>query len=138
MKIYNKSSFVEGFFCTILGLVLLFTIFITSFNIKKLILSSLVLFIGIGLLQRSISKAMSLEDKTDKLDERNQFISVKSKGKSLQITQIISWILMLILLIVGKVGDNILIVSVGIGIMIPFTVSLFVELFCMIYYEIKN
>ncbi|MBU5477666.1 hypothetical protein KQI69_00430 [Eubacterium sp. MSJ-13] len=138
MKIYNKSSFVEGFFCTILGLVLLFTIFITSFNIKKLILSSLVLFIGIGLLQRSISKAMSLEDKTDKLDERNQFISVKSKGKSLQITQIISWILMLILLIVGKVGDNILIVSVGTGIMIPFTVSLFVELFCMIYYEIKN
>lgn len=138
MKIYNKSSFLEGFFCTILGLVLLFTIFITSFNIKKLILSSLVLFIGIGLLQRSISKAMSLEDKTDKLDERNQFISVKSKGKSLQITQIISWILMLILLIVGKVGDNILIVSVGTGIMIPFTVSLFVELFCMIYYEIKN
>lgn len=138
MKIYNKSSFVEGFFCTILGLVLLFTIFITSFNIKKLILSSLVLFIGIGLLQRSISKAMSLEDKTDKLDERNQFISVKSKGKSLQITQIISWILMLILLIVGKVGDTILIVYVGTGIMIPFTVSLFVELFCMIYYEIKN
>lgn len=71
MKIYNKSSFVEGVFCTILGLLLLITIFITSFSIKKLILLSLLLFIGIGLLQRSISKAMSTEDRTDKLDERN-------------------------------------------------------------------
>lgn len=138
MKIYNKSSFVEDFFCTILGLILLVTIFITSFSIKKLILSSLLLFIGIGLIQRNISKAMSLEDKTDKLDERNQFISVKSKGKSLQITQIISWILMLILLVVGKIGNDTLLVSLGTGIMIPFTVSLFVELFCMIYYEIRN
>lgn len=138
MKIYNKNSFVEGVFCTILGLLLLITIFITSFSIKKLILLSLLLFIGIGLLQRSISKAMSTEDRTDKLDERNLLISLKSKEKSLQITQIVSWILMLILLLVGKIENNTLLVSLGTGIMIPFTVSLFAEFFCMIYYEIRN
>jgi len=138
MKIYNKRTFVEGIFITLLGLVLLVTIFITSFDIKKMILSTLSLLIGIGLLQRSLSRAMAIEDKTDELDERNHFISLKAKGKSLQMTQIVSWILMLILLIIGGINNNTLLISFGAGIMIPFVISLFGELFCVIYYEIKN
>ena len=87
MKIYNKNSFIEGFIMTLLGLLLFITILVTEFNIKKFLLSPLLLFMGIGLIERSISKSMSKEDKVDKNDERNQFISLKSRGKALQITQ---------------------------------------------------
>ena len=122
MKIYNKNSFIEGFIMTLLGLLLFITILVTEFNIKKFLLSPLLLFMGIGLIERSISKSMSKEDKVDKNDERNQFISLKSRGKALQITQMCSWIIMLL-------------ISLGTGMMIIFTISLFTELFCNIYYE---
>lgn len=46
MKIYNKNSFIEGFIMTLLGLLLFITILVTEFNIKKFLLSPLLLFIG--------------------------------------------------------------------------------------------
>ena len=135
MKIYNKNSFIEGFIMTLLGLLLFITILVTEFNIKKFLLSPLLLFMGIGLIERSISKSMSKEDKVDKNDERNQFISLKSRGKALQITQMCSWIIMLLILIIGKINNNMMLISLGTGMMIIFTISLFTELFCNIYYE---
>lgn len=135
MKIYNKNSFIEGFIMTLLGLLLFITILVTEFNIKKFLLSPLLLFMGIGLIERSISKSMSKEDKIDKNDERNQFISLKSRGKALQITQMCSWIIMLLILIIGKINNHMMLISLGTGMMIIFTISLFTELFCNIYYE---
>lgn len=135
MKIYNKNSFIEGFIMTLLGLLLFITILVTEFNIKKFLLSPLLLFMGIGLIERSISKSMSKEDKLDKNDERNQFISLKSRGKALQITQMCSWIIMLLILIIGKINNHMMLISLGTGMMIIFTISLFTELFCNIYYE---
>lgn len=135
MKIYNKNSFIEGFIMTLLGLLLFITILVTEFNIKKFLLSPLLLFMGIGLIKRSISKSMSKEDKVDKNDERNQFISLKSRGKALQITQMCSWIIMLLILIIGKINNHMMLISLGTGMMIIFTISLFTELFCNIYYE---
>ena len=110
MKIYNKNSFIEGFIMTLLGLLLFITILVTEFNIKKFLLSPLLLFMGIGLIERSISKSMSKEDKVDKNDERNQFISLKSRGKALQITQMCSWIIMLLILIIGKINNHMIII----------------------------
>ena len=135
MKIYNKNSFIEGFIMTLLGLLLFITILVTEFNIKKFLLSPLLLFMGIGLIERSISKSMSKDDKVDKNDERNQFISLKSRGKALQITQMCSWIIMLLILIIGKINNHMMLISLGTGMMIIFTISLFTELFCNIYYE---
>ena len=135
MNIYNKNSFIEGFIMTLLGLLLFITILVTEFNIKKFLLSPLLLFMGIGLIERSISKSMSKEDKVDKNDERNQFISLKSRGKALQITQMCSWIIMLLILIIGKINNHMMLISLGTGMMIIFTISLFTELFCNIYYE---
>lgn len=135
MKIYNKNSFIEGFIMTLLGLLLFITILVTEFNIKKFLLSPLLLFMGIGLIERSISKSMSKEDKVDKNDERNQFISLKSRGKALQITQMCSWIIMLLILIIGKINNHMMLISLGTGMMIIFTISLFTELFCNIYYK---
>ena len=135
MKIYNKNSFIEGFIMTLLGLLLFITILVTEFNIKKFLLSPLLLFMGIGLIERSKSKSMSKEDKVDKNDERNQFISLKSRGKALQITQMCSWIIMLLILIIGKINNHMMLISLGTGMMIIFTISLFTELFCNIYYE---
>lgn len=122
MKIYNKNSFIEGFIMTLLGLLLFITILVTEFNIKKFLLSPLLLFMGIGLIERSISKSMSKEDKVDKNDERNQFISLKSRGKALQITQMCSWIIMLLILIIGKINNHMMLISLGTGMMIIFTI----------------
>ena len=116
MKIYNKNSFIEGFIMTLLGLLLFITILVTEFNIKKFLLSPLLLFMGIGLIERSISKSMSKEDKV-------------------QITQMCSWIIMLLILIIGKINNHMMLISLGTGMMIIFTISLFTELFCNIYYE---
>ena len=124
MKIYNKNSFIEGFIMTLLGLLLFITILVTEFNIKKFLLSPLLLFMCIGLIERSISKSMSKEDKVDKNDERNQFISLKSRGKALQITQMCSWIIMLLILIIGKINNHMMLISLGTGMMIIFTISL--------------
>ena len=136
MKIYNKNmNPVLLSAMTLLGLLLFITILVTEFNIKKFLLSPLLLFMGIGLIERSISKSMSKEDKVDKNDERNQFISLKSRGKALQITQMCSWIIMLLILIIGKINNHMMLISLGTGMMIIFTISLFTELFCNIYYE---
>lgn len=138
MKIYNKSTFVEGVSLSILGLVLFVVIFMTGFDIKKIILSTLLFLVGIASLLRSLSKTMTTEDKMDEADEHNTLISLKAKEKALQITQIISWILMLVLFIVGGVNNNTLLISFGTGIMIPFVISLFGEFFCFIHYKTKK
>ena len=42
---------------------------------------------------------------------------------------------MLLILIIGKINNHMMLISLGTGMMIIFTISLFTELFCNIYYE---
>ena len=103
MKIYNKKIFVSGIFMVILGALNLVTSIVRNdLDISAIILIIALFAFGVGALIRSASQRMMREDKLEDLDERNRFIELKSKSKSFRITQSISFVLMILLLVMGK------------------------------------
>ena len=116
MKIYNKKVFASGVFEIALGLLLL----ITSITRQDLDINSIILIValfafGFGSIMRSISQRMAKEDQLEELDERNRLIALKSKSKSFRLTQIISFMLMLTLLAMGKVSGYEGFIAMGVG-----------------------
>ena len=139
MKIYNKKVFASGVFEIALGLLsLIADIMKQDFSIKSSVLIAVLVVLGFGSILRSISPRMAKEDKLEELDERNRLITLKSKSKSFQFTQIISFILMLALLVMGKVTGFEGFIAMGVGLAFAFTVSMFAEIFTYLYYESKN
>ncbi len=139
MKIYNKKRFASGVFMIALGLLNLITSLIRQdLDVSSTILIIALFVLGFGTIMRSVSQKMAKEDKLEELDERNRLITLKSKSKSFQLTQIISFILMLILLIAGKVSNYEGLIAMGVGLAFAFTISLFAEIFTYMYYESKN
>ena len=95
MKIYNKKVFASGVSEMAMGLVLLITsIMRQDLDINSIILIVALFAFGFVSIMRSISQRMAKEDKLEELDERNRLITMKSKSKSFQLTQIISFTLM--------------------------------------------
>ena len=139
MKIYNKKVFASGIFMAALGLLNLITsIMRKALDINSIILIAALFVLGFGSIMRSMSQRMTKEDKLEEMDERNRLITLKSKSKSFQLTQMISFILMLVLLVMGKVFDYEGFISMGVGLAFAFTISMFAEIFTYMYYESKN
>lgn len=141
MKIYNKKSFAEGTFMLALGsLNLILDLINHAFEINSAILIIVLYFLGGGFIIRSLSHKFSKEDKLDKLDERNQLIELKSKSKAFRLTQIISFLSMLFLQVIGKIADynGLIAVSIGLALAFSFFISMFAEIFTYTYYESKN
>ena len=139
MKIYNKKSFAGGAFIVALGtLNLIMDLINHTFEIKGIILVAALYFLGGGMVIRSLSRKYTREDKLDEMDERNQLIKLKSQSKSFQLTQSISFLLMLALLVMGKISGYDGFISMGVGIAFSFSISMFTEIFTFMYYEHKN
>lgn len=139
MKIYNKKVFASGIFMAALGLLNLITsIMRKDLDINSIILIAALFVLGFGSIMRSMSQRMTKEDKLEEMDERNRLITLKSKSKSFQLTQMISFILMLVLLVMGKVFDYEGFIAMGVGLAFAFTISMFAEIFTYMYYEFKN
>lgn len=139
MKIYNKKVFASGIFMIALGLLNLITsIMRKDLDINSIILIAALFVLGFGSIMRSMSQRMTKEDKLEEMDERNRLITLKSKSKSFQLTQMISFILMLVLLVMGKVFDYEGFIAMGVGLAFAFTISMFAEIFTYMYYESKN
>ena len=139
MKIYNKKVFASGIFMAALGLLNLITsIMRKDLDINSIILIAALFVLGFGSIMRSMSQRITKEDKLEELDERNRLITLKSKSKSFQLTQMISFILMLVLLVMGKVFVYEGFIAMGVGLAFAFTVSMFAEIFTYLYYESKN
>lgn len=139
MKIYNRKSFAEGIFILALGTLLLITDFINhAFEIKGAVLIFALYFMGGGLMFRSLSRKLTKEDRLDQMDERNQLIELKSKCKAFQLTQIISFALMLGLLVMGKISGTESLIAVAVGLAFAFAISMLTEIFSFMYYESKN
>ena len=139
MKIYNKKVFFSGIGMIFLGTLNLFIKLIQ----KDVDTTTIGLFVilgafGLNAISRSLSRKKSREDKLDTLDERNLFIELKSQSKSFQLTQKVSFLLMFILMIIGKVSRNEDFIVMGVGISFAFVVSMFAEIFTQVYYESKN
>ena len=107
-------------------------------DINSTILIVALFLLGFGSIMRSISQRMAKEDKLEELDERNRLIALKSKSKSFQLTQIISFMLMLALLVMGKVSGYEGVIAIGVGLAFAFAISMLAEIFTYMYYESKN
>lgn len=139
MKIYNRKSFVEGILVLALGILLFMMDLIQhTIEIKGIVLILALCAMGIGLLIRSCSRKYAKEYKLEKQDERNQLIAQKSKSKSFQLTQMLCFLLMPCMLVMGKLSGNTGFIAIGVGLGFAFAISMFTELFTYLYYESKN
>ena len=139
MKIYNKKVFASGVFMITLGAFnLVGDIVNKSVDINGSILIGALFLFGTGTILRSLSEKLTKEDKLEELDERNQLIQLKSKSKSFRLTQGISFLLMLVFLVMGKVWGYEGFIAMGVGLAFSFTISMFTEIFTYMYYESKN
>ena len=98
MKIYNRKKFVSGAFCILLGALLLVTSALRHGNASSWALALVLIALGAGELARSLSKTWTKEDKLEEWDERNRFIDWNAKSRAFQLTQGISFVLMLAML----------------------------------------
>ncbi len=139
MKIYNKKMFATGVFMVALGtLNLIMKISEKDWTVKGVILVAALYLLGSSAVVRSLSKKMAKEDRLEELDERNQLIELKSKRKSFEFTQFLSFWLMPILLIAGKISGYEGFTAMAVGLGIAFSISILAEIFTRTYYESKN
>lgn len=138
MKIYNRKKFVSGAFCLLLGALLLVTSALRHGGVSGWLLALVLLALGAGELARSLSKAWTKEDKLEEWDERNRLIDREAKSRAFQLTQGISFVLMLAMLAMGKVSGYEGFIGIGVGLAFAWSISMFSELFAHLYYEFKN
>ena len=139
MRIYNKKKFSSGGSCIVLSALILITAVLQqNIDISRWVLAFALLVIGGSEIIRSLSKRMTKEDRLDELDERNSLIAWKSKSRAFELTQSISFILMLALLVMGKVSGYVGFIYMGVGLAFAFPISFFAEIFAYLYYEVKN
>ena len=136
MKIYNKKNFRYGLGLTILGVLMLLTSIWKGFDVKGTVILALCLFLGIGLLLRSLSRDMSREDKIAELDERNRMVEWRAKSRALGIAELIC-VACILISIVGMriVKDFFGGMLVAFGLM--YTIMLLTELLTLLYYDKK-
>ena len=139
MKIYNKKAFAAGV-CMVGSAELNLTADLAgrTIDMNGIILVVFLLAFGISAVMRSLSKKLAGQDQLEKLDERNQLIEMKSKSKSFRLTQLISFLAMLALMVIGKVSGNRDFITIGTGLAFAFAISMFAEIFAYMYYEEKN
>lgn len=139
MKIYNKKLFLSGVLIAVLATVNgIADVVNHTVDLNGIILIIALYLFGLGAIIHSLSQKRTKQDKLEELDERNQLITLKSKSKAFGLTQIISFCLMLLLLIMGKMSGDQGFITMGVGLAFVFVISMFTELFTYLYYESKN
>lgn len=136
MKIYNKKNFRYGLGMTILGVLMLLTSIWKGFDVKGTVILALCLFVGIGLMLRSLSRDMSREDKIAELDERNKMVEWRAKSRALGIAELICVVCILVSIVGMRVVEDFfggMLVAFG----LMYTIMLLTELFTLLYYDKK-
>ena len=138
MKIYNKKAFWSGVLMAAMGAAnLAVSAWRRDWDAKGILLTGALLFMGGGTILRSLSREFAREDRLDELDERNRLIGLRSKSKAFQLTQGVSFGLMLLLLAAGKLSGEESLIAIGVGLAFAFSISMFAEIFAFFYYESK-
>ena len=134
MKIYNKKNFRYGLGMTILGVLMLLTSIWKGFDVKGTVILALCLFVGIGLMLRSLSRDMSREDKIAELDERNRMVEWRAKSRALGIAELICVVCILISIVGMRIVKDFfggMLVAFG----LMYTIMLLTELLTLLYYD---
>lgn len=136
MKIYNKKNFRYGLGMTILGVLMLLTSIWKGFDVKGTVILALCLFVGIGLMLRSLSRDMSREDKIAELDERNRMVEWRAKSRALGIAELICVVCILVSIVGMRIVKDFfggMLVAFG----LMYTIMLLTELLTLLYYDKK-
>ena len=136
MKIYNKKNFRYGLGMTILGVLMLLTSIWKGFDVKGTVILAPCLFVGIGLMLRSLSRDMSREDKIAELDERNKMVEWRAKSRALGIAELICVVCILVSIVGMRVVEDFfggMLVAFG----LMYTIMLLTELLTLLYYDKK-
>ncbi|MFQ7242364.1 DUF2178 domain-containing protein [Agathobaculum sp.] len=136
MKIYNKKNFRYGLGMTTLGVLMLLTSIWKGFDVKGTVILALCLFVGIGLMLRSLSRDMSREDKIAELDERNKMVEWRAKSRALGIAELICVVCILISIVGMRIVKDFfggMLVAFG----LMYTIMLLTELLTLLYYDKK-
>ena len=136
MKIYNKKNFRYGLGMTILGVLMLLVSIWKGFEVKSTVVLALCLFLGIGLLLRSLSRDMTREDKIAELDERNKLVEWRAKSRALGIAELICVACILVSIVGMRVVEDFfggMLVAFG----LMFAIMLLTEFFTLLYYDKK-
>lgn len=136
MKIYNTKSFVASLFFFFLTLVNLWTAVHNGFTAKSLVL--LVLTFLLGALAGSLSKLQTREDKISDMDERNRFLKVKVRSKTLLAIQLISFLLTAFFAVLGSIHNVALITGISVGTGSIFAFSVIIELAYSVYLQYRS
>ena len=87
MKVYHKKNFLWGLLLLLLGLLLLAAGVWKGFTLRSAVVAALLLFLGGGILLRSLSKDLSREDRVQERDERSLLVALRARGTAFRCAQ---------------------------------------------------
>lgn len=139
MKLYNKKGLLRGLGATLLGVIFLIgDIFFFDKIEADIIWSILLIVIGLSDCLRCFSRKKADEDIISDEDERNKFVKLISKARSLDIVEVLCFITVAGATIALKQTGNTLytgiVLTAGIGILLIITIKFITE----VYYDKKK
>lgn len=140
MKVYNRKGLIWGIVWTLLAVFNLTHEIISPKEfwlgqIKDVLFSVALLIIGLVGFIRAFSKQATREDKIEEADERNRFVSLKSKAKSFDILQVLLLVAAILFAVVYKVTGNIAWIPFLISAAVLWNVSFLLDIIASVYYE---
>lgn len=135
MTIYNKKGFVRGIITLMICIFGVIAILMKGFSLKLAILLMISFLFSITELSRSLSRTASLEDKIADTDERDKYILLKTSHKSIQILQVIYFVMLILLMVLYAITKNSICLGAFILSGINVTICFIVTLITNIYYE---
>lgn len=135
MKIYDRREFISGALMVGLSVINLLVFMVEgAMEWSVGILIGFLFLFGLSTILRSMSKTLSQEVRSPKQEQLEQ----KALSRSFRLTQIISFLLLLVVMLIGMLSDVEAFVIMGAGLALAFAVSLFIEFFTYIYYASRN
>lgn len=143
IKIYNKNKFLSGILFLLLAAISI-PFIITRFRnlstlriIKSIILDTFCILFGTTEVYRSLSSMYTKEDEQND-DEREKFITIKSKSRAFDVTFFICATITILSMIAFKATKNNIFIGIFIGIGIIPTIMIIIEIISYFYYDKKN
>lgn len=135
MAVYNRKGFVRGIITLVICIFGMLAIFIRGFSLKLAILLIISFLFAITELSRSFSRTASLEDKLADTDERDKYILLKTSHKSMQILQVIYFVIAILLMVLYAITKNSICLGALVLSGINITICFIVTLVTNTYYE---
>ncbi|APF28690.1 putative membrane protein [Clostridium sporogenes] len=143
IKIYNKKKFLSGMAFLLLAAISI-PFIITRFSnldtlriVKSIIIDTFCILFGVTEVYRSLNSKCTKEDEQND-DEREKFITIKSKSRAFDITFLICAIIAILSGIAFKVTKNNIFIGIFIGVGIVPTIIIIIEMISYFYYDKRN